>query len=82
MITQTGGRAMGKVIATKSYVLDFGKHKGKTVNWVLQNDPGYILWLDRENVRKFSQEIVDNAEDNDYDEYNESWEEFRDSEYD
>lgn len=75
-------RQAGKTIATKSYVLDFGKHKGKTVNWVLQNDPSYILWLDSGKVKQFSQEILDNAEDNDYDEYKESWEEFRDSEYD
>ena len=26
--------------------LNFGKHNGKTVQWVVDNDPSYILWLD------------------------------------
>jgi hypothetical protein len=25
-------------------VFSFGKYKGKTAAWVLENDPGYIVW--------------------------------------
>lgn len=25
--------------------LNFGKHKGKTPEWVAENDPSYLLWL-------------------------------------
>lgn len=38
-------------------VLDFGKHKGLTVEDVLNDDPRYLLWA-LENVERFE---VDNA---------------------
>ena len=31
---------------TLGAVLTFGKHNGKTVEWVCDNDPKYVLWLD------------------------------------
>ena len=31
---------------TLATVLNFGKHNGKTVEWVVGNDPSYILWID------------------------------------
>jgi hypothetical protein len=31
---------------TLASVLTFGKHNGKTVEWVVDNDPSYILWID------------------------------------
>ena len=31
---------------TFATVLTFGKHNGKTVEWVVDNDPSYILWID------------------------------------
>ena len=30
---------------SSQYQLDFGKHKGKTLNVVKDEDPNYILWL-------------------------------------
>ena len=31
---------------TLATVLTFGKHNGKTVQWVAENDPSYIIWID------------------------------------
>ena len=31
---------------TLATVLTFGKHNGKTVEWVCEHDPKYILWID------------------------------------
>lgn len=32
--------------------LTFGKYRGKTLEWVQQNDPGYWQWM-KENVKGF-----------------------------
>lgn len=32
--------------------LDFGKHRGRKVEDVLEDDPGYLLWA-MENVERF-----------------------------
>ena len=37
---------------TLASVLTFGKHPGKTIDWVCKNDPSYILWID-ENSREY-----------------------------
>lgn len=34
-------------------IMDFGKHYGKYVSWVCDNDPQYILWAS-ENVTDFN----------------------------
>ena len=52
-------------IRSVSDVLNFGKHKGKTVEWVIENEPGYILWMHDEKVVKISKEIVDMADEAD-----------------
>lgn len=31
-------------------LMDFGKHKGKTVDTIAEQDPGYLLWCLREGV--------------------------------
>jgi hypothetical protein len=46
---------------------DFGKHKGKTVRFVLENEPSYILWCDEQKVVEFSKSIIETAIDNDFD---------------
>jgi len=37
--------------------LEFGKHKGKTVEYVLENDPKYILWIKEKGIHKFNPEV-------------------------
>lgn len=51
------------VIKAKTDVLTFGQYRDKTVRWILEHDPSYIIWLDDEGVCSVSQEILDNAED-------------------
>lgn len=40
-------------------VLTFGKHKGKTVDWITDNDLSYIIWLIDNDVVRFPIEILD-----------------------
>jgi hypothetical protein len=32
----------------------FGKYKGKTVEWVIKNDPQYINWLLTKSIKGFT----------------------------
>ena len=32
------------------YIITFGKHRGKTLGWIADNFPGYIVWLVEKNV--------------------------------
>lgn len=45
------------------YIFTFGKHKGKTVKQVMEEDPSYLLWAD-DNVEGFelSNYLRDKAE--------------------
>ena len=47
--------------------LTFGKHKGETLQWVLKENPLYILWAS-ENIDWFNQMLKDNlsAQDRGY----------------
>lgn len=36
--------------AVMGKVLDFGKHKGKTISAIAEEDPGYIKWMAREGL--------------------------------
>ena len=51
-------------------VLTFGKHKGKSVEWVLNNEPGYIVWLEEEKICDIEQEIYNLAQEFDEDNKN------------
>lgn len=33
-----------------SYIIEFGKYKGKTLGWIATNNPGYIIWLFEKNL--------------------------------
>ena len=49
-------------ITKKTYVLNFGKHKGHSIAFVIENDPGYILWLSEQEIVEFSDDILDEAD--------------------
>ena len=36
-------------LVSYTYTLTFGKYNGKTIRWIEENDPGYIVWMD-ENI--------------------------------
>lgn len=49
-------------ITSTEQVFTFGKHKGYSVEYVLQDDPDYFLWLHDEHICKVSKEILDMAD--------------------
>jgi broad specificity phosphatase PhoE len=59
-------KAVFKVIHALQQTLEdsitFGKYKGKTFQEILEIQPSYILWLQEEKIIKFSQEILERAE--------------------
>jgi hypothetical protein len=54
-------RMLSKVIKKKSDFLAFGKFNGKTVEYVLINEPSYIIWLHKDKVIEMPEEIVKEA---------------------
>ena len=62
MSIKIGGRPAKQVIKAYTDVLTFGKHKGRTIEYVLDNDPGYIVWLVAEDVAYVSTEIYSDAD--------------------
>jgi uncharacterized protein (DUF3820 family) len=55
--------------------LTFGKYKGKSIQYILDTEPGYIVWLEEENVLEMPEDIYQEAQELDYDEYRDlgSW---------
>ncbi|MBX4206147.1 hypothetical protein KW795_03020, partial [Candidatus Microgenomates bacterium] len=51
-----------KIISVND-VLTFGKHKGLTVDFVLESDPAYIVWLEEEKICEVEQEIYNLAQE-------------------
>lgn len=47
----------------KTDIFVFGKYKGMSIRIIIDKDPEYILWLAEKGIVDFSQEILDNAED-------------------
>jgi len=41
-----------RLLVGLNHIIDFGKHKWKTIAWLIENDPGYIGWVDR-NITEF-----------------------------
>jgi hypothetical protein len=42
-----------------SFVMPFGKYKGRTLDDISDLDPGYVVWLADENVLKIEVEFLD-----------------------
>jgi uncharacterized protein (DUF3820 family) len=38
-------------------VIDFGKYKGKTAEYLLNNDINYLLWIKEKGIMKFRPEF-------------------------
>jgi len=47
---------MSTLISSEATKLTFGKHKGKTITQVLQDDPGWLVWADK-NVEFFKLDL-------------------------
>jgi len=48
-------------LTSLSDLMPFGQYKGETMEWILENDPSYILWL--EDKVDMDVSIVDRAYD-------------------
>jgi hypothetical protein len=35
-----------------SFIINFGKHSGKTLEWIYFHDPGYIYWMTGNNMQE------------------------------
>jgi hypothetical protein len=33
-----------------AYILNFGKHEGKSIEWLFFNDPGYVEWIIKKEI--------------------------------
>jgi hypothetical protein len=44
---------------THEFVVSFGKHRGKTLDQIADEDVSYILWLDSAGVLKIEEEFLD-----------------------
>ena len=51
-----------QIIASRDDELTFGKHKGKSIYWILEHAPSYILWLNDEKIVQLPEEIVNEAD--------------------
>lgn len=45
VVRQRGGDASDKSEVAGEYILQFGKYKGKSFRWLLENDIGYTIYL-------------------------------------
>lgn len=45
VVSQRGGDVSDKQEVLGEYILQFGKYKGKSFRWLLENDVGYVLYL-------------------------------------
>lgn len=57
VVRQRGGDASDRTEVLGEYVLQFGKYKGKTFRWLLENDVGYSLYLIKSVQREESEGI-------------------------
>ncbi|MEQ2273792.1 hypothetical protein XENORESO_009150 [Xenotaenia resolanae] len=52
MVRQRGGDVTDGLEVLGDYILQFGKYKGKSFRWLLENDVGYTLYLIRDQQKE------------------------------
>ena len=60
--------AICQIVTSGEDVLTFGKFKGETIQYVLDNEPHYIIWLDDSGIVDMDVSILDEAYNLDDDE--------------
>lgn len=68
-----------QIIASRDDELTFGKHRGKSVYWILEHEPSYLLWASDEKIIQIPKEILDDAEV--YQREEDEWMDYGDDEY-
>lgn len=51
-----------QVIKDYEDIMTFGKHKGKTVDWIAENEPSYIVWLVENEIIECDDEIYEDVQ--------------------
>lgn len=53
------------VVDSLDYVMPFGKHKGKTIGWIIEVEPWYIQWLHENTDMDFDFKVLEQVEGED-----------------
>jgi hypothetical protein len=53
------------VIKHRTDLLTFGKYKGKSIQFILAEEPSYILWLHEQEIVSIPEDIIIDAEEMD-----------------
>lgn len=51
-----------QVIKDYEDIMTFGKYKGKTVEWIIDDQPSYIMWLVENEIIECDDEIYEDAQ--------------------
>ena len=49
-------------VTDEDQVIDFGKYRGKTIDYIMEHNPSYIIWLADEGIVEFDAGILDCAQ--------------------
>ena len=60
---------MENTCKNSDYIINFGKHKGKSLGWISINDPSYLVWLVKENVMWINYRLFSGAQERSEDRY-------------
>ena len=55
-----------KAEITRNHVMSFGKHRNKSIETILDIDPGYIEWLVENGVMNIPDDIYQEAVENNF----------------
>lgn len=48
---------------TLGQTMPFGKHVGMTIDWIADNDPGYLVWMDEQGGFEVDPVLVETCRD-------------------
>jgi hypothetical protein len=49
-------------VTDEDTVINFGKYNGKTFEFIIQENPSYIIWLSDEGIVEFEKDFLERAE--------------------
>ena len=64
VVKQMGWDPQNKKVVLGQFILQHGQYKGKNFLWLVENDPGYVLYLCRDEDKKKSTKSKKEGEDN------------------
>ncbi len=50
-------------VPTLETILTFGKHKGRSIEYMIDNHPSYMMWVLEEEVMELPEDIISEIED-------------------